>query len=84
MTCYTRFREDEVIRVTVSYKRLWILLIERDLKKKDLQESANLSTTTMSKLNRNKPVSMEVLMKICVALNVRIEDIMEFVLLEEG
>ena len=68
-----------VIGMTVSYKRLWILLIERDIKKKELQDAAGLSTTTMSKLNRNKTVSMEVLMKICATLHTRIEEIMEFV-----
>jgi DNA-binding Xre family transcriptional regulator len=68
-----------VIRMTVSYKKLWILLIERDIRKKDLQEAVGLSTTTMSKLNRNKTVSMEVLMKICAVLDTRIEEILEFV-----
>lgn len=68
--------------MTVSYKRLWILLLEREMKKKDLQQAAKLSTTTMSKLNRNQIVSMEIIMRICCTLSVRIEEVMEFVLLD--
>lgn len=65
--------------MTVSYKKLWKLLIDRDMKKKDLQEAAALSPSTVSKLSSNEYVSMEVLVKICVALSVDVGDIMEIV-----
>ena len=63
----------------VSYKRLWKLLIDKDMKKRDLKESANLSPSLMSKLNQDKSVTTNTLVRICNALNCRIEDIMEIV-----
>ena len=65
--------------MTVSYKRLWKLLIDRDMKKKDLQAAAGISPSSISKLSKNENVSMGVLIKVCSALNVNIEDIMELV-----
>lgn len=63
----------------VSYKKLWKLLIDRDMKKKDLQLAAGLSSTTIAKLSNHENVSMEVLIKVCMALNVDVGDIMELV-----
>lgn len=63
--------------MSVSYKRLWKLLIDKDLKKKDLVEMANVSTYTISKLNRSENVNVDVLVRICAALDCPIEDIME-------
>jgi DNA-binding Xre family transcriptional regulator len=63
--------------MTVSYKRLWKLLIDRDLKKKDLAELANISTYTINKLNRGENVNTDTLVRICQALNCQLEDIME-------
>lgn len=65
--------------MAVSYKKLWKLLIDRDLKKKDLQELAGISNYTVSKLNRGDNVTTDVLGKICKALNCNVDDIMEFV-----
>lgn len=65
--------------MAVSYKRLWKLLIDKEMKKKDLQAGANLSPTIIAKLGRNENVSMEVLGRICGALSCNIEDIMEFI-----
>lgn len=65
--------------MTVSYKKLWKLLIDKDMKKKDLQEAAGLSPASVAKLSRNGKVSMDVLIKICTALNVDFGDIMELV-----
>ena len=65
--------------MTVSYKKLWKLLIDKDMIKKDLQVKANISWATVTKMSKNETVSMEVLMKICQALDCRIEDIVEFV-----
>lgn len=68
-----------VIAVTVSYKKLWKLLIDKDMKKKDLQEAAQLSPSSVAKLSKNENVSMDVLIKVCVALGVDFGDIMELV-----
>ena len=65
--------------MTVSYKRLWKLLIDRDMKKKNLQAAAGISPSSISKLSKNENVSMDVLIKVCSALNVNFEDIMELV-----
>lgn len=65
--------------MTVSYKKLWKLLIDKDMMKKDLQVKANISWATVTKMSKNETVSMEVLMKICQALDCQIEDIVEFI-----
>ena len=61
----------------VSYKKLFMLLVERDMKKKDLQELAGVSSSTMAKLSKGEYVNMEVLVKICTALSVDIGDVVE-------
>lgn len=61
----------------VSYKKLWHILLDRDLKKKDLARLAGISTYTINKLNRNDNVTVEVLAKICRALNCTMNDILE-------
>jgi DNA-binding Xre family transcriptional regulator len=63
----------------VSYKKLWKLLIDRDMKKKDLQVAAGLSSTTIAKLSNHDNVSMDVLIKVCTILGVDFGDIMELV-----
>ena len=63
----------------VSYKRLWKLLIDKDMKKRDLREAAGLGASLMQKLNQDKSVTTTTLVKICTALNCKIEDIMEVV-----
>lgn len=65
--------------MSVSYKRLWKLLIDKDMKKKDLVETAGISTYTINKLNRGDNVTTDVLVKICKALNCSFDDIMEVV-----
>lgn len=65
--------------MAASYKKLWKLLIDKDLKKKDLQKPAGISNYTVSKLNRGDNVTTDVLGKICKALNCNVDDIMEFV-----
>lgn len=65
--------------MAVSYKKLWKLLIDKDMKKKDLQIAANISSGAISKLGRNENVTIAVLMKICNALKCDIGDIMEIV-----
>lgn len=68
----------------VSYKRLFKLLIDRNMKKKDLQHLAGLSPASISKMAKDEYVSMEVIVKVCAALKVSIEDIMEIVPEETG
>lgn len=65
--------------MAVSYKKLWKLLIDKDMKKKDLQVAADISPGAISKLGRNKNVTTAVLMKICNALKCDIGDIMEII-----
>lgn len=63
----------------VSYKKLWKLLIDKDMMKKDLQKEAKISWATMTKMSRGETVSTEVLMKICKVLNCNIGDVMDFI-----
>ncbi len=70
--------------MSVSYKRLWKLLIDRDLRKKELAEKANLSNYTINKLNRGENVTTDTLVKICVVLNCTFDDIMEIIPDEHG
>jgi len=63
--------------MAVSYKKLWKLLIDKDMKKKDLREAAGISTSSMAKLGKNENVTTDVLVKICKALKCDISDIME-------
>lgn len=62
-----------------SYKKLWKLLIDRDMKKKDLEEQANISHYTMNKLNHGANITTDILERICDTLNCSMDDIMEFV-----
>lgn len=61
----------------LSYKRLWKLLIDRDLKKKDLQAMANISSVSITKLAKNENVTTETIERICIALKCDVSDIME-------
>lgn len=65
--------------MAVSYKKLWKLLIDRDMKKKDLLAAAGISQSSLSKMGRNENVNTDILVKICKALNCEIGDIMEIV-----
>ncbi len=65
--------------MAVSYKKLWKLLIDRDMKKKDLCAAAGISSASITKMGRNGHVTTEILVKICTALDCQIEDIMEVV-----
>ena len=60
--------------MSVSYKKLWKLLIDKDMKKKDLCEKAGISSASVTKMGRNGHVTTEILVKICAALDCRIED----------
>lgn len=63
--------------MAISYKKLWKILIDRDMKKKDLCEAAGISHASVAKLGKSENVTTDVLVKICVALGCDISDIME-------
>ena len=65
--------------MTVSYKKLWKLLIDKDMKKKDLYKKAGISPASVTKMGRNGHVTTEILLKICTALDCGVEEIMEIV-----
>ena len=65
--------------MATSYKKLWKLLIDKDMKKKDLAEMAEVSNYTLGKLTRGENVTTDVLVKICKVLECDIGDIMEIV-----
>ena len=63
----------------ITYKKLWTILIDRDMKRQDLQKLANISASSVAKLGKCENVTTEVLIKICQALKVDLSDIMELV-----
>lgn len=63
--------------MAISYKKLWKLLIDKDMKKEDLRIKAGISTNTMAKLGKNENVNTDILAKNCSALDCDIADIME-------
>ena len=68
--------------MAVSYKKLWKLLIDKDMKKKDLCAKAGISAASVTKMGKNKHMTTEILVKICAALDCTMDDIIEIV--EEG
>ena len=65
--------------MAVSYKKLWKLLIDKDMKKKDLRIATGMTTTALAKLGKNEHVNTEILAKICKVLECNIEDIIEII-----
>lgn len=63
--------------MAVSYNKLWKLLIDKNMKKKELGEAAGVSNTLIAKLGKNENVTVDSLERICLALNCNIEDILE-------
>ncbi len=61
----------------ISYKKLWKLLIDKDLKKKDLCEMAGISSASMAKLGKNENISTSIILRICQALDCDTSEIME-------
>ena len=61
----------------ISYNKLWKLLIDKDMKRKDLQEAAGISSASIAKLGRGDNITTDVRLKICETLNCKLEDIME-------
>lgn len=70
--------------MAVSYKRLWKLLIDKDMKKKELCQKAGISSSSLTKMGKGGHVTTEVLAKICTALDCTVDDIMEIIPGDEG
>ena len=70
--------------MSVSYNKLWKLLIDRKMSKADLRRAAGVAPNTMTRLRRDEEVSLAVLGKICTALGVDIGDIMSFLPYDEA
>ena len=68
----------------ISYKKLWIVLIEKDITPADLRKDLNISTGTMTKLRRNEEVALSVLLRICEYLNCNIGDICDAVKIDNN
>ena len=68
--------------MAISYKKLWKMLIDREMKKKDLMAISGVSQSSVTKMGKNENVNTEVLVRICLALNCDIGDIAEIVLPE--
>lgn len=64
---------------TISYNNLWKLLIDKNMTRKDLHEASGVSTATLAKLSKGDNVTTRVLIDICIALDCKLEDIMELV-----
>ena len=65
--------------MAISYRKLWILMLDRKMKKKDLQAAAGISSTAITKLAQNENVYTETIDKVCMALHCDVGDIMEIV-----
>ena len=65
--------------MATSYKKLWHILVDRNMRKKDLQELAHLTQYQMNKLARGDDITTDIVGKICKALDVKSDDIMEFI-----
>ena len=70
---------ERMVAVRISYKKLWVLLIDRDIKKSSFRKELNLSSGTWTKLNKGEEVSLSILLRICDYLNCDIGDICEAV-----
>lgn len=66
----------------MSYNRLWKLLIDKGIKKSALREIADVSSSTLAKMNKGENITTDVILRICKALDCRVEDIMEAVKIE--
>ena len=65
--------------MAVSYKKLWHILVDRNMKKKDLEKAAGITHYQMYKLANDKDIATDVIGAICAALEVKSDDIMEFI-----
>lgn len=77
MSKENKSKSKKVLKTQFSYNPLWKMLIDRGLKKRELQEMSEVSATSIAKLGRNENVTTEVLLRICESLDCDIQDIME-------
>jgi len=63
--------------VRVSYNKLWKMLIDKEMQKRDLQEAAGISSASIAKLGKGENITTDILLKICDALDCNLDDIME-------
>jgi DNA-binding Xre family transcriptional regulator len=66
-------------KMRIQYNKLWKILLDKNMKKVDLREAAEISSNTIAKLSKNEPVRMDILMKIAAALGCKVEDLFETV-----
>ena len=69
--------------MAISYKPLWHLLVEREMNKEDLKRTANITSNIVSRMSKNAYVNLDSIEKICLAMDCKIEDVVE-VIKEEG
>lgn len=82
MSKENKSKSKKVLKTQFSYNPLWKMLIDRGLKKRELQEMSEVSATSIAKLGRNENVTTEVLLRICESLDCDIQDIMERILIK--
>ena len=63
----------------ISYKKLWHVLLDKNMTKQDLRKATGFSTTTVQKLTKNESVGIDIILRICEKLNLQIDDVVEFV-----
>ena len=69
--------------MSISYKKLWKVLVDRKMNKTELRNQAKISTNAIAKMGKNEPVSMDTMDKICKVLHCNIGDVMDFVVDED-
>ena len=74
------FEESRGVIMSLNYNKLWKLLIDHQMKKSDLAKATKMSPNTIAKLGKNEPVSLEILMRICMLFHCDIGDIMEVII----
>lgn len=74
-----QYIENRKIKMSISYKKLWKLLIDKEMMKKDLQREAGISWASVTKMSKGEVVGTEILMKVCKTLHCDIGDIVEFI-----
>ena len=63
----------------ISYKKLWHVLLDKNMTKQDLRKATGISTTTVQKLTKNESVGIDIILRICEKHNLQIDDVVEFV-----
>lgn len=63
----------------ISYKNLWHILLDKNMTKQDLRKVTGISTTTVQKLTKNESVGIDIILRICEKLSLKIDDVVEFV-----